>query len=40
MHTSRVVSRVACAAGTSPPPRTLDAALLERTRTLLTDSGS
>ena len=40
MHTGGVVPRVACAAGTSPPPRTLGTALSVRTRTLLNDSGS
>jgi hypothetical protein len=40
MHTSGVAPRVACAAGTSPPPRTPGTALPVRTRTLLTDSGS
>jgi len=40
MRPGGVASRVACAAGISPPPRTLVAALPERITTLLNDSGS
>ena len=40
MRPGGVASRVACAAGTNPPPRTLVAALPERIMTLLTGPGS